>query len=603
MTSIHDDRAASGGRSSSPARGRRTDIEAGNDLVSLLRRRAEGCAEDIGYSFLGDGERETARFGFAQLHRAALILAARLQATLPVSKHVILAYPPGLGFIVGFFGCLYADLVPVPVALPHPRKPVERLAGIAADCGAKTVLSDAAGCRVLAAIADVCASLRIVETALDAAGQPIAVPASPKPDEVAFLQYTSGSTGAPRGVRVTHANVLANLAAIQEAERNGEHSQGVSWLPAHHDMGLIEGILQPLYVGYPTTLLPHGAFLQRPLRWLQAISRRRATVSGGPNFAFDACVRRIGDADLALLDLSSWEVAYCGAEPVHAETMSQFAAKFRRCGFRASALRPVFGLAEATLLVSASDPDAAQPKVTRAVRADLERGHLVVAHGDEAARALVSCGKPARDTCVRIVDVHTLRPVAEDRVGEIWVSGTGVAAGYHGPASRSSEAFVAADLGDGPARWLRTGDLGSLHAGELYVTGRRKDVLIVRGRKLHPQDIEHSIQRLDPHRVAGVAVVGCEDGADEKVIALVEIAVRKSDAETGHPGLVCLADELRAAVYGEHDIALDTLAFVRQGALARTTSGKLMRFRCRRDYLRGTMPLLACFDARATGRV
>lgn len=571
---------------------------AGNDLISLLRERA-AAASGAGYAFLGDGERVSANLTHAQLERAAAVLAARLQALAPASRNVMLAYPPGLEFIVAFFGCLYAGLTPVPVALPHPRRDNERLGAIAADCGAELVLSSRAGGRVLATLAatDALRELRIVETDLDTAGEAIASPAAAASEDTAFLQYTSGSTRAPRGVCVSHGNVLANLAAIHAAERNGPHSRGVSWLPAYHDMGLVEGILQPLYGGYPTTLLAHSAFLQRPVRWLQAISRFGATVSGGPNFAFDACVRRVSDAELAALDLSRWEVAYCGAEPVRAETLRAFASKFERCGFRAAALRPVYGLAEATLLVTASDAAAAEPATIEADRSASEQGRIDTSSATEAARTLVSCGLPAPGVSIRIVDPQTRCVLPERQVGEIWVAGASVARGYHGASARSSAVFVEAEIDAIRATWLRTGDLGALHAGELYVTGRRKDLIIVRGRKLHPQDIEHSVQRLDPHRIAAAAAFGCDGDAGEGVAVLVEMRARMRHAvDDDDAAWARFGDEIRSEVYREHDLALASLAFVPAGALARTSSGKLMRYRCRDEYAIGSLPLLRRFD-------
>jgi len=572
---------------------------AGNDLISLLRERS-AVGGGAGYAFLGDGERVSASLTHAELDRAASVLAAKLRALAPASRNVLLAYPPGIEFIVGFFGCLYAGLVPVPVALPHPRKNDERLAAIAADCGAELVLSSSAGCRVLAVLAatDALRGLRIVETDLDTAGESIAAAAAAASEDTAFLQYTSGSTRAPRGVCVSHGNVLANLAAIHAAERNGPHSRGVSWLPAYHDMGLVEGILQPLYGGYPTTLLAHSAFLQRPVRWLQAISRFGATVSGGPNFAFDACVRRVSDADLATLDLRRWEVAYCGAEPVRAETLRAFVARFERCGFRASALRPVYGLAEATLLVSASDAGACAPCTIEADRSALEQGRIDTSSASEAVRTLVSCGRPTPGISIRIVDSETQRALPERQVGEIWVTGASVARGYYGRSVRSAEVFVETTLDGICATWLRTGDLGAMDAGELYVTGRRKDLIIVRGRKLHPQDIEHSVQRLDPHRIAAVAAFGCEGDAGEGVAVLVELRARMRPAADDVDAVWArFADAIRREIYREHDLAPASLAFVPTGALARTSSGKLMRYRCRQNFLLGRVPLLQRFDA------
>jgi acyl-CoA synthetase (AMP-forming)/AMP-acid ligase II len=358
-------------------------------------------------------------------------------------------------------------------------------------------------------------------------------------------------------------------------------------------MGLIEGILQPLYGGFPTWLMPHGAFLQRPVRWLRAIARHGASVSGGPDFAYEACLRRIGDAELAGLDLSRWRVAYCGAEPVRAETLAAFARRFAPCGFAARALRPVYGLAEATLLVSASDARAAQPLVRHARRPDLEAGRFVAAPD---GLALVSCGRAQPGTAVAIVDCERATALPEGEVGEIWVSGPAVAAGYWSQ-RHDAEVFGSALAGDAARRWLRTGDLGFVLDGELFVTGRRKDLIILRGRKLHPQDIEQTVRALAAPRLDGVAAFALQGSRGEAVAVLAEL--RQARLADASGDCADLADHIRSEVYRRHDIAIDALGFVRPGALARTSSGKLMRFRCRQDFVDARLPLIARFDTAA----
>jgi len=572
-----------------------------DNLVGLLRARARSGNASRGYEFLGDGERLTATMTFADLDRAASSLGAKLKDRICNGSNVLLAYPSGLEFIAAFFGCLYAGLVPVPVCLPHPRKTNDRLIAIAADCGARDVLSNAAGSRLLAAAAQQDADLeglRVTVTSLD--DEPSTFCGNfvmPAAESIAFLQYTSGSTSSPRGVCVTHANVMANLAMIHEAEGNDSCSRGVSWLPAYHDMGLIEGILQPLYVGYPTTLMPHSAFLQRPLRWLQAISRLQATVSGGPNFAFDACVRRVGDAELERLDLSSWEVAYCGAEPVRADTLSAFAARFARCGLKPSSLRAVYGLAEATLLVSASSRHVEAPVLVQAQRAALEQGRFVSAGVRDERVAVVSCGRPSPGVEVRIVDAAAQAALPEGRVGEVWVSGPSVAAGYYGAQAQTADVFRDAMFDGIRARWLCTGDLGFQAQGELHLTGRSKDVIILRGRKLHPQDIEHTVQRMERIPVAVAAAFSREEAGSEGVVVLVELTGAQYASSPSGTMWSQWADEMRTEIFRQHEIALAALAFVRPGALARTSSGKLMRFRCRDDFIHARLSLLARFDA------
>lgn len=578
------------------------DSTACTDLVSLLRMRAHAHAAQKSYRFLGEVDSQSTCLSHAQLDQAASVLAARLIAAGPAERNVVLAYPPGLDFLVGFFGCLYAGYVPVPVTLPHPRRGCERLRAIAADCGAGVLLSNAAGARIIraAAVRDATlGALRLIETEIDLFGPPLPRIPSRCAEDLAFLQYTSGSTRTPRGVCVSHGNVMANLAAIQEAERTGPDSVGVSWLPAYHDMGLIEGLLAPLFGGYDAVLLAHTAVLQRPLRWLQAISRYRATVSGGPNFAFEACVRRVRTDDLSALDLSTWNVAYCGSEPVRAATMQLFAEKFAPCGFRAAALRPVYGLAEATLLVTASSPDAHSLRTTEASASALATGRLLRAGADEPTRTIVSCGRPASGVAVAIVEPGSTRVLDEGGIGEILVSGASVARSYFGPTARSADVFVEAAIDGAPSPWLRTGDLGCIREGELYVTGRAKDVIIVRGRKLHPQDIEFDVQRVDPHSIGGVAAVGCDTRDGEAVIVIAELSGRPAaSVETDLP-LQRWADEIRAQVYREHEVALASVIFVAQGTLPRTSSGKLMRYRCRESLSNEGLALIARFDAPA----
>ncbi len=574
---------------------------AASTLLDLLRARAAGERRLHGYAFLGDGEHETARLSFQELEAAAASLGARLARVADPRSNVLLAYPPGLDFIVAFFGCLFAGLVPVPVCPPHPRRGHERLAAIAADCAARHLLTNAAGERLVAAACANGAALGALEViATDttfAAPAPDSGLAQAARDDLVFLQYTSGSTRAPRGVRITHRNVLANLAAICAAEGNHEQSRGLSWLPCYHDMGLVEGILQPLYGGYPSWLMPHTAFLQRPARWLEAVSRLRTTVSGGPNFAYETCVRRIGDDEIARLDLSSWEVAYGGSEPVRADTLRGFARRFAGCGFRRQALRPVYGLAEATLLVTASAPGADELRTVQADRQGLEDGRFVASpSNDSRSSVLVSCGKPAAGTEIVIVDPDSRSHLPQGRIGEIWVRGPSVSAGYYSEQGSGREAFVDVIIGGRTARWLNTGDLGFLLEDELFITGRSKDLIVLHGRKLHPQDIEHTVERLDGLELEGIAAFALENEGSAGIGLVAELNRRQIRTAVAD---ACkrYADAILAALYREHEIALAALAFVPAGALARTSSGKLMRFRCRHDFVHARLPLLARFDA------
>jgi acyl-CoA synthetase (AMP-forming)/AMP-acid ligase II len=507
-------------------------------LVDVLRARAQEAPAQTAFTFLGDGEHETLAWSYAELDRRARAVAAHLRSRLASGDRVVLSYPPGLEFVAAFLGCLYASMIAVPMPAAHPRRSAERMAAVTADCQPALVLGP--------------------QTDIEADETDAWKPPAPAADGIAFLQYTSGSTARPKGVKVTHANLLANLAMIQAAEANDASSRGLSWLPAYHDMGLIEGILQPLYAGYPAWLMPPTAFLQRPQRWLEAISRLRVSVSGAPDFAYALCARRIAEEELAHLDLRSWRVAYNGSEPVSARTLAAFARRFAPCGFREAALRPVYGLAEATLLVSASRAAHASPRALALDAAALAEGRVELAGpGHPAGVSVVSCGPP-----VPGIEITIRAPDGE--VGEIQVSGPSVTRGYW------SQGHAPGPLG--------TGDLGFLHQGELYVTGRLKDLVILRGRKLYPQDIERSVEECHG-AIEGAVAFAVPEGHIDRLIVLAEVE-RAADADWD-----CVLHAIADAVFRRHECAIAATVLVRRRTLPRTSSGKLMRFRCREQFL------------------
>jgi acyl-CoA synthetase (AMP-forming)/AMP-acid ligase II len=568
------------------------------NLVDLVRVRAETLGEQCAYRFLADGERESAHLTYAGIDRSARALAAYIREFVAPAHPVLLAFPSGPEFIEAFFACLYAGVIAVPVGMPHPRRDNERLCAIAENCGARHVLTTAAGVRAQASSGTPSLSaLRWHDSSgltLPTGGGGGA--AAVADDGIALLQYTSGSTRRPRGVKVTHANLLANLHAIRIAEGNDAHSRGLSWLPAFHDMGLIEGILQPLYGGYPAWLMPHAAFLQRPARWLEAISRYSISVSGGPNFAYELCLRRVPDESIAEIDLRSWEVAYCGAEPICARTLAAFARRFAACGLKRRALRPVYGLAEATLLVSASRRHDPQPVIVHACSDRLAEG---VFSADSSApanvSALVSCGVPAPGMKLMIVDPDTSQPLADDQVGEICVSGPSVTDGYWGDDDAKRLTGPARGAGAVRERWLRTGDLGFLTDGQLVVTGRIKDLLVVRGRKLHPQDLEQTVQCCDPRILPGRVAALAVPGPDGEAIAILIEQSRARDQQSvssGHEQREALAAAVREQIFIRHGVALALIASVPAGSFEYTSSGKLMRYRLRDALLSGRLVLL-----------
>jgi acyl-CoA synthetase (AMP-forming)/AMP-acid ligase II len=563
-------------------------------IAELLQRRAAEQGRRLAYTFLVDGEVEGPRLTYADLDASARRIAAELIGRgVSVGERALLLYPPGLDFIAAFFGCMYAGVIAVPSFPPHPAqiaRALPRLVGIAADAELSVVLTTASLASSVDAITRHAPLLGeptwIATDALDhSSGDPASRDLSG--DALAFLQYTSGSTSAPKGVMVSHANLLHNLGYANYVEENDSESVSVSWLPVIHDMGLIEGVLEPLFAGYPAYLMAPAAFLQRPARWLRAMSKYRATNSGGPNFAYDLCVRKISDAQLAELELSAWRVAYNGAEPVRAETLVGFHERFRKAGFRWRSFYPVYGLAEATLVVS-SGRRAYEPSIRSTDGAEISRGRLTApTTSTPAVRRLVPCGHVGFGTRVAIVNPETRCSCAENEIGEIWVKSPSVARGYWRRTQQTAETFGAyLDNGDGP--FLRTGDLGTLTNGELLVTGRLKDVLIVRGLKHYPQDLELTAEREHAALRPGCsAAFSFDREGTEVVVIAAEVDPRQLPSdEPGRSRVLCdVASAIRRAVTDEHGIVLDAISFLAIGTMPKTSSGKLRRHACRTGFL------------------
>jgi acyl-CoA synthetase (AMP-forming)/AMP-acid ligase II len=401
----------------------------------------------------------------------------------------------------------------------------------------------------------------------------------------ALLQYTSGSTGQPRGVVLTHANLLHNQQLIRQAFRTGPEASVVSWLPLYHDMGLIGTVLHPVFLGTTAYLMSPLAFLQRPLRWLQAIANYRGGYSGGPSFAFELCVRKITPAERRQLDLSCWQVAFCGAEPVRAATIEAFAAAFAGCGFRRDAFQPTYGLAESTLIATGGHARGEGPKVRWFAAGPLGRGEVVAAAGEPGARALVGCGTPLDGTELRIVDESTRAVAAAGRVGEIWLRGPSVASGYFNRAAETAGGFGAVLEGAGEPAFLRTGDLGFLWEDELFFAGRLKDILIVRGKKLFPQDLEATVEQVRPGRFRPgcASAFSIEVEGEDRVVVVQEVSRGESDPAW----LERAAADAAQAVFEESGIGLHAIVLIAAGELPKTSSGKVQRHAAREHYLAG----------------
>jgi acyl-CoA synthetase (AMP-forming)/AMP-acid ligase II len=574
-------------------------------LVELLRARSAEQGGDVAFTFLVDGEHEGPRCTFAELDAGARAVASALRERgVRPGDRALLLYPPGLEFIPAFFGCLYSGVIAVPAYPPQPSqasRTLPRLLSIVADADVAIVLANSNVADAAARMMGEAPGLGSIPwLATDTISDDRAdewrevVIAS---DDLAFLQYTSGSTASPRGVKVSHANLLHNLAYASHAADRDRSTRSVSWLPVIHDMGLIEGVLGPVFGGYAAYLMAPASFLHRPIRWLRAITRYRASTSGGPNFAYDLCVRKITEAQRAELDLSSWRAAYNGAEPIRAETLEAFHARFKDVGFRWRSFYPVYGLAESTLLVSTGDRD--YEPVIRDVSSDaLTRGHLKPARPrGSATRPLVSSGPVSFGTRVVVVDPSTRQQCSDGRVGEIWVESPSVAGGYWRRDGESRETFHA-HLAGGDGPFLRTGDLGALHDGELFVTGRLKDVLIVRGFKHYPQDLEHTAERQHAAIRPGCSAAFSIDGDDGEAVAIALEVDRRQVPQLDDPAerdgfLASLIDRVRVAVVEHHGIVLSAVSVLSHGAMPKTSSGKLRRRACRDAFRDGSLDEIA----------
>jgi acyl-CoA synthetase (AMP-forming)/AMP-acid ligase II/aryl carrier-like protein len=575
-------------------------IETGETLVDLLRRRADLEGERIAFLHLEDGESRERTLTFSELDRRARSLAAFLVASGASGERALLLYPQGPEYLVGFFGCLYAGVVAVPLFPPVGARFLPRLRSIAGDSGATFALTTSdvlAGSSDLAGTAGL-ASLRVVATdtlAADGAAEADGWrrPRGLAPDSLAFLQYTSGSTAAPRGVMVSHGNLAHNERELQRCWRHSARSVIVSWLPLFHDMGLVGIAVQAVYVGAPCILMSPAQFLERPLRWLRAISRHRATTSGAPNFAYDLCAEKITEEDKAGLDLSSWSVAFNGSEPVRAATLARFEEAFAGCGFRREAWMAAYGLAESTLGVSLGTRGPSTVSVSASA---LEEHRVVEAEGTvDGARVLVSCGPAFGETDVALVDPETRVPVAAGEVGEVWVSSPSVARGYWRREEESARVFRATIAGGDGRSFLRTGDLGFLRGDELFVTGRLKDLLIVHGRNHYPQDLEWTVESSHASlRAGGTAAFSIEADGEERVVVAAEVE-RAFDAAAAP----AVFDAMRRALASEHELRLHAAVLLERSALPKTTSGKVQRSAARAAYLAGELAIVAATGTRA----
>ncbi|MEM9271673.1 MAG: fatty acyl-AMP ligase [Cyanobacteria bacterium P01_F01_bin.143] len=575
-------------------------------LTDILQYRADSQPDQTIYTFLLDGETEQISLTYQELDRKAKAIAACLQSLVAPQARILLLYPPGLGFIEAFFGCLYAGAIAIPAYPPRPNRSITRIQSIIKDAQPTLALTTNGILNGLTKRAEQAPELKTLQWLATDNLEPQYADkwqeTALSRDDIAFLQYTSGSTAEPKGVKIAHHNLLHNLQAIYQCFQHTTESQGVIWLPPYHDMGLIGGVLQPLYGGFPVVLMSPLIFLQNPLRWLKAISRYRGTTSGGPNFAYDLCVRKFKpDPDLDL-DLSSWNLAFNGAEPINYTSLEKFATTFRPYGFRPEAFYPCYGMAEATLIISGGQKKSLATTKTISSK-KLEQNLVVDAFPEDGdARTLVSCGHSLADQKIAIVDPQSLTPCPSEKIGEIWVTGPSIASGYWNKSTMINETFHAQLPEMSDLQFLRTGDLGFMDQGELFVTGRLKDVIIIKGRNHYPQDIERTVEAchnfIRPSSVASFAIA---DKGEEKLVILAEVERhywnRRKNATKSKEEIAAakaakeqeLVQLIRRAIAKAHDLQTHSVVLLKAGAIPKTSSGKIQRHICRDRFLKNEL--------------
>ena len=561
-------------------------LDSAGTILDCLDHYAACQPDAPAYTFVGHKDEDRQVLSYGELHLRATGYAAELQAAGLAERNVLLLFPTGLDFNIGFFACAYARAVSIPANLARNSHHFRRLGQIVENAGAVAVLTVP---ELRASIAEGLGQGNALALHCEPSTQgAAAVLTRPEPGQLAFIQYTSGSTGIPKGVMIRHAQLIANERAIQSVSRLDEGFVGAGWLPQFHDMGLIGALLQPIALGGHYVFMSPLHFLQRPLRWLTLLSQYRAVATAAPNFALALCVQAgMDEGTAAQLDLSALRIIFCGAEPVSAAVLERFEEIFARYGLRPGSVVPCYGLAEATLIVSGG-PAAGGRRLLKVARRDLEQGRARLVDGTgQEVQTLVSCGPAVRDHRVLIVDPDSRRLLADGQAGEVWFAGPSVASGYwaNGQASRDTFAATTA-CGQGPC--MRTGDLGFLHEGSLYIAGRIKELIILRGRNFHPHDLEASLhQALPVPGEVAITVFAVEDGPAPQVVACVEFPRR--DRSAADLDFAWLGRQLKAALMSVHEVRLEDIVYLYQGAIPRTSSGKVQRHLCASRYLDGSL--------------
>lgn len=568
-------------------------------MVERLLQHEKHIPGKIVYILLEDGINETDSITYGEMIGKAKALAATLQKYGKRGDRVLLLFPTGIEFITSFYACFFAGMIAVPTYPPKRNKPNERFRAIVNDSTPSFIIStqsindDLIKFEMLEGL-PLSGKLLVYEDIPPELSKNYADPGVGA-DEIALLQYTSGSTGTPRGVMVSHGNIMHNSEFIKQSFGFDENSVGVNWLPNFHDMGLIGCLIQAAYLGASNVIIPPLSFLKSPANWFKAITKYRATTGGGPNFAFDYSLEKVEDEDLAAIDLSGLRTLYCGAEPIRDKTMKGFAEKFARTGFKASQLFPVYGMAESVLIVTGGDYRK-EPIYFEADSKSLEENKLLPARDGHESRVLTACGFPWLGMSVAIINAETNTPSAKNEIGEIWANGSSIARGYWNDAKETENTYNAYIAGSADGPWLRTGDLGFIHEGQLYVTGRLKDLIIIRGANYFPNDIEHSLENChEALRKNASAAFSVDIEGEEKLVVVAEVErafVRDLPGDE-------VFEAIRMAIFNTFGIQPYAITLIRTGSILKTSSGKIQRFAMRSAWSKGDLTEVAAWKMKA----
>ncbi|HLN52359.1 MAG TPA: AMP-binding protein [Lentimicrobium sp.] len=581
------------------------DSQTGKDrycyITDILRIHAESNPEKTAYIYLRDGENDEEKITFRELYNSSLNIAVKLKELGAEGERILMLFPPGMEFIKAIFGCFLAGAIAVPAYPPRKNRSLDRIKTLAVDSQTAFVIStadiysstersfaDLSELRKLTwIIPDVYGNGHELNNELQAHGLKVI-----QPYDIAFLQYTSGSTGNPKGVMVTHKNLVSNLEFLKQTFSLTKETVSVSWLPTFHDMGLIEGMMGALYNGCTGILMPPVAFIQKPVRWIKAFNKYRGTHGGAPNFAFDFLVENVTHEEREGLDLSCIDTIYCGAEPIRKTTFDRFIDTYSEYGLNSRSLCPTYGMAETTLIISG--PGAQRgPVYLHVASSALEQNKIVhVPESDPDCKALVGVGHPWIDAEIRIINPDTTIPVNPDEVGEIWVYGSIVAAGYWNKHEITAETFKAVVKGEEESGkyWLRTGDLGFIYNNELFITGRMKDLIILYGKNYYPQDFEFTAEKSHPAiRPSAIAAFSIDVQNTEKLVIVCEIErtqLRNLDTEK-----VC--NSIRNSISDEFEQQVYAIQLLRTASIPKTSSGKIQRRACKQGFLNKTLDVIS----------